>query len=339
LPLTTASAPLSSSIAQAVQRRAELLESLHAEGTDCYRLFHGAVEGAPGITVDRYGPVLLVQSWSRELEPGSLERIQSVVEGALECSLRLVWNHRTNQNDAFERWFPFEAEAELIGSELALQYDVRPRHRGRDPLLFLDLRSGRRALLQRASGCEVLNLFAYTCGMGLAVAKGGATQVVNIDFAASALAVGNRNAARNQIGSERFVTVQADVLPTLRQLAGLAVKGRASRRRSFEKFTPRQFDLVLLDPPAWAKGPFKAVDVVRDYSSLFKPALLATRQGGAMLVTNNSSRVAWEDWVDLLERSARKAGRPLRQIERILPEEDFPSPDGQPPLKVAWLQV
>ena len=339
LPLTTASEPFDSSVARAVHRRAELLESLHAEGTDCYRLFHGAVEGAPGLTIDRYGLVLLVQTWSRELEPSSLEKLQSVVEGALGCSLRLVWNHRTNEKDAFERWFPFETEAEHIGSELALQYDVRPRHRGRDPLLFLDLRSGRRALLQRASGCEVLNLFAYTCGMGLAVAKGGAAQVVNIDFAASALSIGKRNAALNDIAPDRFVTVQADVLPTLRQLAGLGVKGRASRRRSFERFSARQFDLVLLDPPAWAKGPFGAVDVVRDYSSLFKPALLATRPGGAMLVTNNSARVDWDVWVDLLKRSARKAGRPLRDLERILPEEDFPSPDGKPPLKVAWLQV
>jgi 23S rRNA (cytosine1962-C5)-methyltransferase len=185
----------------------------------------------------------------------------------------------------------------------------------------------------------VLNLFAYTCGMGLAAVRGGASTVLNIDFAGSALAVGMSNAARNEIGLERFVTMQADVLPTIRQLAGLPVKGRASRRRSFEKLAARQFDCVLLDPPAWAKGPFGAVDVVRDYSSLFKPALLATRPGGAMLVTNNSAKVDWEPWVALLERSARKAGRALREVQRILPETDFPSPDGRHPLKIAWLKV
>jgi len=175
--------------------------------------------------------------------------------------------------------------------------------------------------------------------LGLAAARGGAASVLNVDFAASALAVGKRNAARNEIGPDRFVTLQADVLPTIRQLSGLPVKGRASRRRSFEKVAARQFDCVLLDPPAWSKGPFGAVDVVRDYSSLFKPALLATRSGGAMLVTNNSAKVDWESWLDLLERSARKAGRALLEVERIFPETDFPSPDGRHPLKIAWLQV
>ncbi len=339
LPLTIVIEPLDSLLRQALLRRSELFEALHAEGTNCYRLFHGAVEGLPGVAIDRYGTVLLVQTWSHELEPGQLDDIQSLVGDSLEVPLHLVWNHRVAGKDDFGRWFPFEREGEFLGSELGIEYDVCPRHRGRDPLLFLDLRAGRRVLLERVRDRDVLNLFAYTCGMGLAAARGGAASVLNIDFAASALAVGMRNAARNEIDPKRFVTLQADVLPTIRQLAGLAVKGRASRRRSFEKLAARQFDCVLLDPPAWAKGPFGAVDVVRDYSSLFKPALLATRPGGAMLVTNNSARVAWEPWIDLLERSARKAGRPLVGIERILPETDFPSPDGKHPLKVAWLQV
>ncbi len=339
LPLTTVAEPLEPLLRQALLRRAALFEALHEEGTNCYRLFHGAVEGLPGVAIDRYGPVLLVQTWSRELESSQLDDIQSLVGDSLGVSHRLVWNHRVAGQDDFERWFPFDNEGDLVGSELGLNYDVCPRHRGRDPLLFLDLRAGRRVLLERARGRDVLNLFAYTCGLGLAAARGGAASVLNVDFAASALTVGMRNAALNEIDPQRFGTLRADVLPTIRQLAGLPVKGRASRRRSFEKLAARQFDCVLLDPPAWSKGPFGAVDVVRDYSSLFKPALLATRPGGVMLVTNNSARVDWESWIDLLERSARKAGRPLRGVERIVPETDFPSPDGRHPLKVAWLQV
>ena len=316
-----------------------MLATLHAEDTDCYRLLHGAVEGLPGLAVDRYGSVLLIQTWSREMDPADIDAVRLLVSESLDVELQVVWNHRGGRKQAFERWFTFDEDGEWIGRELGLSYDVRPRHRGRDPLLFLDLRAGRGLLLQRSKGCEVLNLFAYTCGMGLAAAKGGAASVLNVDFASSALAVGRANAVRNAISEVQFMTLQADVLPTLRQLAGLPVKGRASRRRSYERFAPRQFDLVLLDPPAWSKGPFGAVDVVRDYGSLFKPALLATRSGGAMLVTNNSAKVDWESWVSQLERCARKAARPLRGLERILPESDFPSPDDQPPLKVAWIEV
>ena len=95
----------------------------------------------------------------------------------------------------------------------------------------------------------------------------------------------------------------------------------------------------MTDSPAWSKGSFGAVDVVRDYPSLFKPALLATRPGGVMLVTNNSARVVKEDWLDVLQRCADKAGRPIRDLDWLLPESDFPSSDGRHPLKMAWLQV
>jgi 23S rRNA (cytosine1962-C5)-methyltransferase len=253
--------------------------------------------------------------------------------------MKPVWNLRGGKAAPFDEHFSFEEPGPFVGQESGLRFDVRPRHRGIDPLLFLDLRAGRRHLLRQAEDMEVLNLFAYTCGLGVAAARGGCRAVLNVDFAASALEVGQRNAELSGCAGSSFETVCADVLPTVRQLAGLPVKGRASRRRPYERFEPRQFDLVLLDPPAWAKSPFGAVDVVRDYPSLFKPALLATRPGGAMLVTNNFAAVDRGDWLGVLQRCAAKAARPIRDIQWLTPESDFPSPDGRPPLKMAWLQV
>ena len=78
LSLTPLNGPLDSLLREALRQRRNLIEALHAEGTNCYRLFHGAVEGLPGLAVDRYGPVLLVQTWSRELEPGQLDEIDRV---------------------------------------------------------------------------------------------------------------------------------------------------------------------------------------------------------------------------------------------------------------------
>lgn len=95
----------------------------------------------------------------------------------------------------------------------------------------------------------------------------------------------------------------------------------------------------MLDPPAWARSPFGTVDLVRDYASLFKPALLATRPGGRMLVANNVAAVDPEDWLDQLNRCARKHDRTFTEVEVLVPESDFPSFDGRPPLKLAWLSV
>ena len=185
-----------------------------------------------------------------------------------------------------------------------------------------------------ASGKRVLNLFAYTCGVGVAAARAGAAHVLNVDFASSALAVGARNAEANGLGKGRFATLASDCIPVLRQLAGLPVQ-RARQRRPFAAMAPQAFDLVFLDPPRWAKGPFGAIDVVRDYGSLWKPCLLALAPGGTAIATNHVAEVDAEHWMSGLRRSAEKAGRPLQSLACHGPEADFPSLDGRPPLKIA----
>ena len=301
------------------------------------RLLHGIVENAPGLTVDRYGPILLVQTWREPLAEGELDALAAVANDRLGTMLTPCWNHRGEGPGGSAR-----ADAALdapIGHELGLAYDVRPRHRGVDPLLFLDLRVGRRWVKAEARDKTVLNLFAYTCGIGVAALAGGAREVVNVDFATSSLAVGRANAARNADDpstlENRFVTITDDVIPVLRQFAGLAMPTRGKRARGFAYRSARQFDLVVLDPPRWAKGKYGAVDVVRDYSSLFKPALFATAPGGTVLATNHVPEVERDAWLASLERCAAKAGRPLASIETLMPEEDFPSPDGRHPLKIA----
>jgi 23S rRNA (cytosine1962-C5)-methyltransferase len=327
-------------VTAAIARRRDLLAALAREGTDCVRLLAGTVEGAPGVTVDRYGPVLLVQTWRAPLGDDDLAAVTPAASESLGIDLLPCWNHRGAGGGGSE-WTP--PPEPPIGHELGLAYDVRPRHRGQDPLLFLDLRAGRRRVRAAAAGKSVLNLFAYTCGVGVGGLAGGARRVLNVDFAASALAVARANAERNVPDpaalTERFVTIQDDVIPVVRQLAGLAMPARGKRARRYTRRTAEQFDLVVLDPPRWAKGTYGAVDVARDYPSLFKPALLATAPGGDVLATNHVPEVVAADWIATLERCAAKAGRPLASVEIIAPEDDFPSPDGRHPSKMAWVRV
>jgi 23S rRNA (cytosine1962-C5)-methyltransferase len=325
---------------RALEARRSLLTQLDAQGTDAYRLLHGATEGWPGVTVDRYGPLLWVQSFREPLEPGVLEALCELANAALGLTLVPVWNHRAPKKPpSWDYRLDPQAEGEHRCHEAGLTFAVQPRPWGKDPSLFLDFRAARRWLRQQAQGRSVLNLFAYTCGAGIAALAGGATEVHNVDFAASALALGQRHLELNELDPARFHVHQADFIPAIRQLAGLPVKGRAARRRSYARFEARQFDLVVLDPPTWATSPFGAIDPVRDYGSLLKPSLLATRAGGLLLATNHVSTVDLEGWTRGLERTAAKAGRPLRGMEILPPDPDFPSQDGRHPLKVALLEV
>ncbi|KPA91534.1 MULTISPECIES: class I SAM-dependent rRNA methyltransferase [Pseudomonas] len=335
---------LNQALRAALDQRQDLLAELHAQGTDCYRLFHGSQEGAGGLTIDRYGPQLMVQSFHQTLDRESLLTAHEAVNRALGLETLLVYNDRSRGHSRIDREDPvYRAEdsalADLVGHEWGLNYRVRGRHAGQDPLLFLDLRNARGWVKRHSRGKSVLNLFAYTCGVGLSAAAGGAREICNLDFAEGNLAVGRENGQLNpELPAMQFV--QSDYFPAIRQLAGLPIAQRRGQKLpSYPRLEQRQYDLVLLDPPAWAKSAFGTVDLLRDYQSLLKPALLATADDGVLICCNNLAKVGLDDWREQVLRCAQKAGRPVRDWQVLKPAEDFPSMDGQPPLKTLVLQL
>ncbi len=334
---------LSTLLQAAADRRNELVSRLLAEDTNSYRLFHGSVEGVSGLTIDRYGDLLLVQSFHQSLSDDELDEIRQFYAASLP-ELQLVYNDRSNANSRISNTLSLAeqavAEENRVAHELGIRYHIRARHSGQDPWLFLDLRAGRRRVMQLAEGKSVLNLFAYTCGVGLAAAKGGASFVMNVDFAESSLAVGRANAKLNSL-TTRPRCVQSDAFAALRQLSGIGQPKmvRGKKMPPFPTLEARQFDVVFLDPPRYAKSPFGVVDLINDYQALFKPALLCTAPGGVLICCNNVAQVDGNAWLEALKRSAEKAGRPIQAVEWITPEEDFPSLDGQHPLKIVQLHV
>lgn len=335
---------LDQALRAALATRENLLADLHAQGTDCYRLFHGSQEGAPGLTVDRYGPQLLVQSFHQPLAASDLHNIIDSVETHLGQPLLPVYNDRSKGNSRIDRdpsLFQADDAAleDMVGREWGLNYRVRGRHAGQDPLLFLDLRNARGWIKANSAGKSVLNLFAYTCGVGLCAAAGGAREVSNLDFAQGNLAVGRENGALNpELPAMQFI--QSDYFPAIRQLADLPISSRRGQKLpSYPRLQPRQFDLVFLDPPAWAKSAFGTVDLLRDYQSLLKPALLATAEGGTLVCNNNLAKVEMNDWRTQVLRCAEKLGRPVQDCQVIVPAPDFPSQDARPPLKTLILHL
>ena len=262
------------SLRKAIGRRASLAERLAAEHTDCYRLLHGTQEGAPGVTLDRYGSLALLQGFHAPVASLALAGVGRLLD-ELVPGLDLVYNDRSAPGSRVRNRHSdlgdVASATVRIASEHGVRFHVQARHRGHDPWLFLDLRTTRRAVMDEAQGKSLLNLFAYTCGVGVAAAVAGAHRVVNIDFAESSLAVGSANAVLNGV-SERATEIVSDVFPALRQLAGHrqppVVRGR--RLPPFPRLERESFDLVFLDPPPLARSRFGVVDLLRDYQSLLK---------------------------------------------------------------------
>jgi 23S rRNA (cytosine1962-C5)-methyltransferase len=330
---------LPSLLSAALVKRQDFLRHAASQHTDCFRVFHGTVEGASGLNIDRYGDAWLIQSFHQSLSSDELSQLTRVLEQ--EAQLPVIYNDRSGANSRVAEAIAstedeFARSARLI-SENGIQFRSRLRHEGQDPLLFLDMRIGREYVRAHSEGKRVLNLFSYTCGIGTAAAMGGASAVMNVDFSSFALAAGRDNARLNDV-SEVCEFVQSDAFPALRQLAGLAVGGRRNQKLpKYPKLSKTEFDLVFLDPPRYAKSPFGIVDLVNDYQGLFKPAVLATKVGGTLVCCNNVAKVDRQQWFDALVRCANKQGRSVAEHTWLDPHEDFPSFDDNHPLKIVAL--
>jgi 23S rRNA (cytosine1962-C5)-methyltransferase len=331
-------APMESFIFKALDNRAELFKALLLEQTDTYRLFHGSNEGLPGLTIDRYGERILIQTFYEPLSVTDRNLLETSLAERLDFTPEFDFKDRSGSKkgriDTTRSAESQPSDIDAYSRELGIQYLIKTNQRGLDPNLFLDTRSTRRFILNNSRDLSVLNLFAYTCSLGLCATLGGASEVWNVDFAESALHVGRTNLHKNGLpeASQRFI--REDFFSAVRQLADLPIKGKGKRKK-YQRFDPRMFDLVILDPPRWATSVFGAVDLVRDYQSIFKPALLATKSGGRLICTNHVPAVNLQEWLEMLTRCAAKIGETIEIIEMIVPEKDFPSPDGQHPLKIA----
>ena len=309
----------------AMTRRSTLMSRLATEQTDCYRLLHGAQEGVPGVTLDRYGDLALLQSFQVPVTDDKVAVVRRVLDEFFTES-QLVYNDRSAPGSRVRNRLNepgrIAAESDRIVCEQGVRFQVKARHRGNDPWLFLDLRTTRRAVMDEAEGKSVLNLFAYTCGVGVAAAVAGAHRVLN----------GVANCTMQLL---------SDVFPAVRQLAGIRQPPVVRRRRlpRFPRLESESFDLVFLDPPTLAKSRFGVVDLVRDYQGVLKPALGAVAPGGILYCTCHVARVEEKEWHAQLRRCADKCGRPIKALDVVRPGDDFPSADARPPLKVARLAL
>ncbi|MCJ8314880.1 MAG: class I SAM-dependent methyltransferase [Saccharospirillaceae bacterium] len=322
-------------------KRQNLIAQAIKNNTTCYRVFHGTVEGVNGLNIDRYGDLWLIQTFHQTLTENEITEISQYLKNHHDFAV--IYNDRSGKNSRIGNELSAELNNQAISEQVIFENDIaftsKLRHEGQDPLLFLDMRAGREFVQANSKNKTVLNLFAYTCGIGTAAAVGQAKKVINIDFSSFALAAGKKNAQLNDVSSN-CEFIQSDVFAALRQYAGLKVSKRGNKKLpSYPKLSARLFDLIFLDPPRFAKSAFGTVDLVNDYQSLFKPAVLSTKKGGTIVCCNNVAKVDRETWFAALVRCVEKQDRKVISSTWLNVQEDFPSFDEQPPLKMVAICI
>jgi len=293
---------------RALDARARLISP---EASDALRLVHGESDGLPGVIVDRYGEVVVLQLLSAGAERWRAE----LANGVRELTGCACVYERSDADVRELEGLPVRCGA-LHGAlpasgvqfrEHGLIYGVDVAQ-GHKTGFYLDQRDNRKRIGELARDREVLNCFCYTGGFTLNALAGGAASALSVDSSAQALAQAKDNLERNDLDAARAQWQEADVFKYLRTLRDQG----------------RSFDLVVLDPPKFAPTAAFAEKAARGYKDINLLALKLLRPGGLLATFSCSGGVAAELFQKILAGAALDAGVDASIVGHFAAAADHP---------------
>lgn len=295
-------------IRKAIALRRDVLGLSEPDGA-C-RLVFSEGDGLSGLTVDRYGPQLVVQltglGISQRLD-GILSTLEDVLEPdgiMLRTEKGMAEEEGLRVQDGPLRGHPPDDPIEVVEGSLRFAVDLRT---GQKTGFYLDQRVNRTRAAAYARGRSVADVCSYTGGFSIATAIAGAAEVTAVDSSASALELLRRNAEWNGVEG-RVEPVRANAFEWLGTQAGRG----------------RRFDMVVLDPPRFARSRRGVRSALRAYVRLNALAVGCIAPEGVLVTFSCSGRVSEADFQGAVARAATEAGRDVRILERLSQAPDHP---------------
>ncbi len=296
-----------------LQAAATLREPLQAQDTNGYRLVHGENDGLPGLVVDRYAETLVIKLYSAAWLPHLHEMLPALeaVQPAENWGLRLSRTMQDGETFGLRDGQILRGnlpDTEIIFSENGLTFSADVVH-GHKTGFFFDQRENRARVREHAAGKTVLDVFSYNGGFSVYAAAGGAKHVLSLDVSQPALE-----------------SAQANMRLNLDNKNVAACEHRVLAADAFDALDEMQerFELVIVDPPSFAKSQAEVDGALAAYAKLTHLALKRLKPGGILVSASCSSRVSAEDFFDTVNQAARREGRPLQEIERTRHALDHP---------------
>ena len=274
-----------------------------------YRLVHAEADGLPGLVVDRFGEVLVVQA-----NAAGIDRLQPLILDALQSVLRPA--AIVLRNDSPARTFEglgLETRVALgsIAGPVPVEEDGAVFDadvlEGQKTGWFFDQRDNRRFMAGLASYARVLDLYCYSGGFAVSAAHAGAEAVLGIDRSAPALALAAASAEKNGVAA-RCEFRRGEVFA---EAAALAGKGE-------------RFDIVIADPPPFARSKKEVGAALRGYRKLARLAAGLTAPGGFLFLASCSHNVGAADFAETARRGLADAGRSYRIVRSAGAGPDHP---------------
>jgi 23S rRNA (cytosine1962-C5)-methyltransferase len=285
-------------ISKAIHYR-RALHVFDSNGYNACRLINGEGDGIPGLIVDFYNGFVVMQFHNA----GILKFSDQILE-AFQLSLgKAMKNHvirKTNDDSDTKS----EAVEKVIIQENGIQFIVDPI-KGQKTGFFLDQRNNRKLLGSLCKDKKVLNTFCYTGGFSLYALMAGASEVVSIDYSKSAIQLLEENVELNRLQNLNHHAITGDALHYLQTI-------------------PNDFDIIVLDPPAFAKNLKARHNAVQAYKRINKLAMEKVKSGGLIFTFSCSQVVDLELFQKTIFSAAIEAGRTIKVTHRLGASEDHP---------------
>ena len=291
--------------AKALRRRLELPRS----STSIYRLVNSEGDDLPGLVIDIYDDAAVAQITTLGISQRKTE-IYDALEA--ELGVRTIFESSPSGYAELEgfvgasRVARGESRPMVGGLEDGIRLEIEPLA-GQKTGMFIDQRETRMRVGTLARGARVLDCYAYAGGFALQAARAGAVSVVAVDTSAKAVARIESHATANGV---TIAAVESDAF------------------RYLETATPRSFDLLVLDPPKFARARKDLEAARKGYERLNALALGAAAPGAVLVTCSCSQNVDAELFERIVAAAAKQAGRQVRIFERRGPAADHPTPPG-----------
>jgi 23S rRNA (cytosine1962-C5)-methyltransferase len=296
-----------------LSRFAKALESAWQSRSDlrghatAYRLLNGAASGTPGLIVDVFAEYLVVYAYDKDMREqyGDFEEILAKVTGAKGIALKDRSEKGEEGREEGRKLFGNVPETAEV-REGPLRFRVHLQH-PRNVGLFLDTRLLRENLAATCRRHDVLNLFSYSCSLGIAAAYGNQGSVVNVDISNRYLAWGKENLALNGMSADKAKFVNMDSEKYLDWAAKKALR----------------YDVVILDPPSFSRTKGRTFSFEEDYFRLAGKSLKLLKPAGRLFALTNYGGISVDAFRDGLQEALTAAGGGDAALHRMRLPDDF----------------
>ena len=273
-----------------------------------YRLVHGEGDYLPGLVIDCYGSTAVMQAHSVGMHVCRNEICQALVQVMGDRIANVYYKSETTlpyKADLHqESGFLVGGDASNVAMENGLKFHI-DWLRGQKTGFFVDQRENRSLLEQYAKGKSVLNMFCYTGGFSVYAMRGDAKQVHSVDSSAKAIELTNDNVALNFPGDARHEAFCEDAFKYLDE-------------------HDQQYDLIVLDPPAFAKHRAALRNALKGYTRLNVKGLQRIKKGGILFTFSCSQVVTKDNFRNAVFTAAAQVGRKVRILHQLHQPADHP---------------